>query len=246
MTFKEIFTEYFSQFRGQAGSIPTYDDREFLMGIQLGNSAIRKWDRVDGVLWNELYSRASDQNTTVFPTAQQTITSGTVSYDCPTNMRKPPREVFLYSGGDYQSLPVIDPDQLAGLSELSNAVTFIGGANIGYTMHITAALAEQYNGRKVDYLYYRKPTMLATDADPSDTVPDMSDPAFMIQHMLASRAAIARNGFLYNTASAEASQALVAMKIENYSGVPGKSDNLNMSSQWGVNKPVHDDINLSS
>lgn len=234
-TFADIFEEYYSMFRGQATSIPTFTDREFKLGIRLANNSIKKWDRVDGTLWRELYTRATDQSTDNWATANRTISSGTVSYAAPINMRKPPKKVFLYLGGDYQDVPVIDPDKLAGLSELSNAVAFLGGANQGYTMHMTASLAAQYAGRGIDYLYFKKPTLLTTATDPSATEIEMSDPNFMVQDMLVSRYTNERNGFGVQVANREAKISLVNMKIENASGVPGKSDTLDLDfGDWGA------------
>jgi hypothetical protein len=156
-------------------------------------------------------------------------------------MRKPPRKVFLYTGSEYDDVPVHGPEKLAGLSELSNAVVFLGSANTGYTMHMTAALADQLDGRGIDYLYFRKPVKLATATDPSATEIDMSDPNFAIQDMLVSRFTNARNGFGVNVASREAKAALINMKIENSSGVPGQSDNLGLEfGEWGNNSPTND------
>lgn len=245
MEFSDIFKEYYSMFRGQATSIPTYGDREFTLATHYGNNAIRKWARVDGTLWRELYARATDQNTTVWPGAARTIASGTVSYNAPSNMRKPPRKVFFYTGSEYDEVAVIDPEKLAGLSELSSAVSFLGSANTGYTMHITAALADQMDGKGIDYLYFREPTTLSTSNDPSSTVVDMSDPNYMVQEMLTLRYTNERNGFGVQVARAEAKAALINMKIENSSGVPGKSDNLGLNfGEWGQNQPVKD-IDLS-
>ena len=54
MNFSEIFEEYYTIFRGQNSNIPVSGDREYDTAIQLGNNAIRKWDRADGVEWKEL------------------------------------------------------------------------------------------------------------------------------------------------------------------------------------------------
>lgn len=241
MNFGEIFAEYFSQFRGQGVTIPTFSDREYKLAIYLGNNSIRKWDRVDGTLWNELYVRATDNTTDDWASISRTISSATVAYPCPTNMRKPPKEVWFYAGTNYDRSPVIDIGKLSGLSQLSNAVTFTGSANRGYTMHVTAAMASQLNGRGIDYLYYRKPLMLTIATTPAAIKPDMSDPNFMIQDMLTSRYTSAKNGFGIKVADREAKAALVNMKIENASGQEGKSDNIGLTPfEWGVNRPVND------
>lgn len=243
MEFQDIFAEYFSQFRGQAVQIPAYGDREFTVGVYRCNNAIRKWDRADGTLWRELNARATDQTTVIFPTIARTIASGTVSYAAPSNMRKPPKEVWVYQSGLYVRLEVVDPSKISGLNELSSAVTFLGSANTGYTMYISQQTSQDYDGRSIDYLYYRKPTFLSLTADPSTTKIDMSDPNFAIQDMLASAFSAARNGFGFKVASQEKSLALINMKIEDASGVPGNSDRLGLDTGWGVNT-VSNDIKL--
>lgn len=240
MEYQDVFAEYFTQYRGQATAIPVFGDREFTVAIYRANSAIRKWDRTDGVLWRELNVRAADQDITTFPLVAKSIVSGTVAYAAPTNMRKPPAEVFFYSGGEYSSVPVIEISDISGLSELSSAVTFIGGANTGYTMYISNQTSIDYDGRSVDYLYYKKPTLLTITDDPSAIVVDMSDPNYMIQDMLATAFAIAKNGFGYKVAAKEKSLAIINMKIENYSGVPGNTPKLRADSGWGVNNPIND------
>ena len=240
MNFTEIFTEYYSMYRGQGTSIPVFGDREYTVAIPLANNAIRKWDRADGSLWRELFVRATDQTTVDWATADRTLVDGTVSYAAPTNMRKPPRKVFFYLSGDYFEVPVIEPEKMAGLSELSRAVSFLGGANTGYTMYITAALATQYAGRSIDYLYFKKPTMFTIATTPAAIVPEMSDPNFIIQDMLVTRHTQSKNGFGVKVADREAKIALVNMKIEQSSGVPGQSDNWGVANDWGVNRHNND------
>jgi len=244
MNFQDIFSEYYPLFRGQATNIPAYPDREYQMAVALGNNAIRKWDRVDGELWNELVTRAQDQSITILPVVAKTIAASTVSYPAPTNMRKPPKEIWVFKNGQYNRLSVLESKNISGLSELNTAVTFLGSANTGYTMLISQKTSEDYDGWQVDYLYYRKPTMLPTTSDPSAIIVDMSDPNFMIQTMLAGRYANAKNGFGFNTASAAAKEALIGMKIENSSGVPGRSDSFNLEGGWGVNSLISTDMEL--
>lgn len=247
MNFQDVFQEYFPQFRGQAVNIPsTFEDREWKQAIILCNASIKKWDRADGTLWNELVARAQDQSLTIFPLVAKTITSGTVSYAAPTNMRKPPKEVWAFNGTNYRKIQVVDAKDLSGLSELSSAVTFLGSANAGYTMLISQKTSDDYNGWQVDYLYYRKPNTLPFSQLAADVVLDMSDPTFAIQDMLAGRFTNARNGFGYKVASAEAKSALLNMKIENSSGVPGRSDNLltMQPPEWGINTVNSSDMEL--
>ena len=240
-TFSEIFAEYYSLFRGRATSIPVFGDREYGVGIELANSAIRKWDRADGQLWRELQVRAQDQTTGVWATLNRTITNGTLGYVTPNNMRKPPGHVYFFNGTQQKSVKVINPEQADGRTELAESVLFTGGANTGYTMVIGQRISEQYDGWQVDYIYTKKPTLMTLASDPSALVPDMSDPNFMIQDMVASRAAQSRNGFLYKTAKADAQTALANMKIENNSGTFGNTQNaLDVRSGWGTRNRNND------
>lgn len=245
MDFDEIFAEYFSQFRGQATSIPTFGDREYTLGIHLGNAAIRTWDRVDGQLWRELITTAGEQDTTNWATANRTLDA--VTKTAPLNMRKPPAFVRFSNGTGYFDITTIPPQEAKDYTDTSSIVWFSGGANTGFTMHVGSNILSQYNGWTIDYVYVKKPTLLTIATTPAAIVPEMSDPNFMIQHMLSSRARSARNGFLYKTSNADAKTALLNMKIENDSGVWGNSDRMRdlliKGQGWGVNAPI-DDIRL--
>lgn len=247
MNFGSIFAEYFAQFRGQGTSIPVFGDREYTLGIYLGNSAIRKWDRVDGQLWRELIVTAGEQTTTVWATADRTVDGTTATP--PNNMRKPPAFVRFSNGNSTFDVTVVPPQEAKDYNDTSSIIWFEGGANTGYTMHIGGNLADQYDGWTIDYVYVKKPTLLTVTPTPASTVVEMSDPGFMIQTMVATRARSARNGFLYKTAIADAKEALLNMKIENDSGVWGNSDRmrdlLTRGQSWGVNAPIND-INLNN
>lgn len=242
MQYVEIFTAYFSQFRGQSTSIPTFSDREFKSGIQIGNSAIRTWERVDGQLWRELIVTAQQQDVVTWPLVDRTVTGLTLNP--PKNMRKPPAFVVFKNGnGGTYEVPVAPPQEAQNSSPLSGFIWFEGGANGGYKMHLTDMLASQYAGWSINYVYVKKATLLTVATDPSAMVVEMSDPEFMIQKMVELRSRPARNGFLYKTASADAKVALLNMKIENDSGVWGNSDRMRdliHDQSWGVNAPIND------
>lgn len=245
MDFSEIYAEYFSQFRGQGSSIPSFGDREYTTGIYLGNAAIRKWDRVDGQLWRELITTAGEQVVGTWAAADRLIEDGTTTYTPPNNMRKPPAFVRIGSTNGYSDIPVIPPQDAKDYSDTSSIIWFSGGANTGYTMHVGSNLATQLDGQTVDYVYVKKPTMLTIGTTPAAIIVEMSDPGFMIQEMLAARFRSSRNGFGYKTAIADAKTALLNMKIENDSGVWGNSDRLKgiLDNGWGVNT-INSDIRL--
>lgn len=242
MEFSEIFAAYYSQFRGQSTAIPSFGDREYTLGIQLGNSAIRTWDRVDGQLWRELIVTAQEQDNNTWDSSDRTVTGVTLTP--PSNMRKPPAFVRFSDGNGYSDIETIPPQEVMNYNDLSSYVWFEGGANKGYVMHIGQKLATQLNGYSIDYVYVKKPTLLTVTPSPAAIVPDMSDPEFMIQKMVELRARPARNGFLYKTASADAKVALLNMKIENDSGVWGNADRMRellaTGQGWGTNSPIGD------
>lgn len=240
MEYQDIFAEYFSQFRGQAVAIPVFGDREFTVGIYRANSAIRKWDRTDGMLWNELITTAGEQNTTTFPLVAQTIVANTVNYPAPTNMRKAPAKVRFYTSATNYNDVTVTPSEKTYDGNNDSRVWFSGGANTGYTMHVGTALSNQHNGFLVDYVYIKKPTLMTITPDPSQLIPDMSDPGYMIQDMLATAFAAAKNGFGFKVAAKEKSIAIINMKIENSSGTLGNTPGLELDSGWGVNLPLND------
>lgn len=222
MNFDAIFAEYYALYRGQATSIPVFGDPEYGIGIQLGNNSIRKWARADSEEWNEL-------KTTLQAMIPNQAVAATITI---ANMKKQPKRVFLSGGTSFE---VISNDRIDDYSNLNGLAWFTGGANTGWVLHMGGSLT-QVTGQLVDFPMQRKPVFLATATNPGATIIDMSDPNFMIQDMLASRAANARNGFLYKVAKAEANIALQNMKVENHSGTAGASINLfdNQSSgNWG-------------
>jgi hypothetical protein len=229
MTFDEIFREYYSLYRGQASTIPVYGDREYTTAIQLGNAAIKKWERADGILWKDLY-------TTLAENAEvgliKTITGGTTTYAAPADLRKPPGFVNI-NGTPFTVIPTQDVS--AYTNESSRVVWFTGSAQQGYTMHVPAGTTTQTDGFTFDYPYYKKATLLTVTPTPAAIVPEMSDPTFMIQDMLATRAQQARNGFVFKAAKAESTLSLANMKIENDSGTYHNTQNMRDTGfGWGV------------
>ncbi len=226
MNFEDIFAEYYTIFRGQAVKIPAEGDREHTVALYLANNSIRKWDRTDGQLWNELWTSAAEDGS-----GDTTTLAEGNEYDAPKNMRKPP--AFITVGGN--RIPVVAPHEAQNYSSLSAIAYFLGSANKGYKMYTNAKGA----GFAIDYPYLKKPTMMISNK----SVPDMSDPNFMIQDMLASRFANERNSFGYRSAKKEANIALQNMKIENNSGTYGNASGLGGSGAgWGVGRGVRFDI----
>lgn len=244
-TFADIFAEYYSLFRGQAASIPSgLDDREYLQGIRVYNNAIRVWERADGTLWRDLMTTYQAEGARQWaldlasnpaaPDPRLIITGGTLTYAMPRNMRKPPGKVRLYSGNGYHDVPVIEPKDVSKFTSLGGYIVFYGGANQGYIMTLSTGLDVSSNGRMIDFPYVKSATKLSTTVDPAAVVPECSDVNFLVQQMLASRYANARNGFGYKVAKADATTALANMRIENDSGGYDSMNVLTGGSGWGA------------
>lgn len=235
MTFDEIFREYYVLYRGQATKIPAFLDREYTTAIILANAAIKKWERADGILWKELYTTLSEDG-------PLTISASTTTYDAPTNMMNPPGWVSI-GGSQFQVIPTQDVSVYTSSS--SRVVWFTGNPNSGFTLRMTTETANSNAGKVIDFPYYKRATQLSLVKSPAAVKPDMSDPSFMVQDMLASRAQQARNGFVFKAAKAESTAALANMKIKNDSGTYHNVQNLrNAGAGWGIPQNNFNDIRL--
>lgn len=228
-TFKDIFAQYWVIYRGQATAIPQFGDREHRIAVLNAVNGVKKWERVDGQLWRELRSTLQAQSD-----GEKTISEGKILYDCPENMRKPPGRVFVYSNNEHSELFVVDPKNLARLNELSSAVTFIGSANTGYKMQISDRVSKEMDGRNVDYVYDKAAALPPLETNPDNYKVEMSDPRFLVWHMVKLRAASTNNGFLFRLAESEASISLMDMKIENENGTWDNPDVMEFNSRFGV------------
>ncbi len=221
MDYDAIFAEYYALFRSQATNIPVAEAPEYELGLHLARNSVRKWDRADGVQWNELWQTAVLDGTGDLQTVE-----GTTEYAAPTNMRKPPK--YIYLGNQSNAVKVVTPAQAENLSGLVGVAYFTGSANTGYILNYDPGTT---SGFEINFVYLRKPTKITKGS----SKPDMSDVNFMIQDMLASRFLGLRNGFGYKIAKNEATLALQNMKIENRND----SENLLQASGWGIGGGTH-------
>jgi len=82
MTFQEVFTAYYSLFRADS-DVPISTDDEYTVGMRLANEAINYFADYEGTYWRELFSTNQLDGT-----GTQTITTGTTTYDAPTNFKE--------------------------------------------------------------------------------------------------------------------------------------------------------------
>lgn len=230
VTFDDIFPEYFTLYRGQATNIPGASDPEYQIALQLANNAVRKWDRADGIEWNELWVNFADIDGSA-------VSTGTSEYDI-GGMRKQPKSIRFIGTTSSTERPVVPAEQADMYSEGSVAY-FTGGASTGFVLHLTGDLTT-LNGMVIDFTYLKTPYPIVNGSSKIE----MSDPNFLIHDMLAARFTNARNGFAVKVHKGEAIAALQNMKIDNNTGTYGNSDRLTPSgSGFGVSN-FYNDIRL--
>jgi len=208
MTFEEIFSTYYIEFRADS-DVPDITDPEYLMAKKFANVAINKWKQVDGVLWNELWtSRAISEE------GDDTIVAGQLEYEAPDDFVFPGGYIRL-GGGDQSSqiLQVYSPEEAQTMR--GTFAYFTGNPADGYMLRLSS-VADNLAGLAIDYDYYRAPVLMENASD----IPDMADPYFIVNSMLADRFRGARNFPAYQTAKRDADSALQNMITRNAMGTP--------------------------
>lgn len=107
MSYDDIFTEFYRQYRAEA-TVPSSTDDEYLIGYSLANEALNYWANYDGTYWRELYDTL--QNNTG---GTQTITTGTTKYLAPPNFKEAGgfAKVKNAQGNVVQSYPIIESQE---------------------------------------------------------------------------------------------------------------------------------------
>jgi len=107
MTYSEIFTAYYSQFRADY-DVPGETDDEYLVGMRLANEAINYWANYDATYWNELF----DTNRTD-GSGDQTIVLGQSIYNAPINFKEAGGAIRVLNptGATQQIYPIIEPHE---------------------------------------------------------------------------------------------------------------------------------------
>lgn len=228
MDFDTLFSDYYTQYRAEA-TVPSDTDDEYTIAKRYANNGIRRWLNYDNTFWKELFTTAQTNSTG----GVVTTTAGTASYAAPTAMKMAGGFVRLKdssTGTTLSEIPIIDPQDAQFRSDNGKYAYFTGDYSNGFTLNINPA--PDTTGQLIDYVYYKKPTEFSTGTD----VTEMSNPSFLVDHMLASRFRSSRNPY-YSTAKRDAENALGQMKMENDSGtwsnpwqVPDRS-----GSVWGAN-----------
>lgn len=225
-----LFKQYYFQYRTEADT-PASTDDEYIIFTSLANEAINRWCNYDNTFWKELFDTAQTDGT-----AQLTVAANTVTYSAPTNMKSSGGFLKLYSlvNGVYTTqvrIPIIEPQDAQFQSDLAPYCYFTSNPNTGFTLHLNPEPISSWVGLKMDYIYYKNPTLLSIGSDTTE----MSEPYFIIHRALANRFRGSRNPY-YTSAKNDAEDVLKTMQMTNNSGNwsdPWKLAD-NSGSQWGV------------
>lgn len=215
MTFDEIFTAFWTQYRADS-DVPDSSDPEYTIALRLANEAINHWKTYDGTYWKELFASFKEED-------GGTIVTGTTEYDCPDNFQEAGGVVKVLDSNDkvVQQYPVIEAHEAQFKSDNATYAYFRGNPAEGYKLVINPSPSSALNGKSIDYIYYKTPTEFSTGTD----VTEMSNPYFIVHRILANRFRASRNPY-YEDALRDAENALAKMKIDNDSGT--------WANQWSV------------
>lgn len=211
MNFSDIFEAYYNLYRSEADTPATTDD-EYPVAIRLANEAINRWSSYDNTMWQELFTTLQLEND-----GDTTTVSGTTTYAVPANFKLPAGVVMILDtdGTRLATLDVIPVEEVQYMSDSATYCYFSGNPNTGFTLTLNPAPLSTWSGKSINYIYYKKPTLMTKGS----SKPEMGDPYFIVNRMLANRFRSSRNPY-YNTAKSDAEDALRMMQLQNNSGTP--------------------------
>lgn len=209
MNFDEIFEAYYNLYRLEAET-PASSDDEYPIGIRLANEAIARWAAYDGTYWKELFTTLN------LAGEAQSIEANTIEYDAPDDFKEAGGYVVIrdpINNTVQTRYGIIEPQDAQFRSDNSSYCFFTGNPGEGYTLHLNPVPPANLTGCTIDYVYYKKPTVLATGTDTTE----MSEPYFIVHRALANRFRGSRNPY-YGSAKADAEDILKTMQMANNSG----------------------------
>lgn len=226
MTFTQIFTAYWTQYRADA-DVPASTDDEFTIAMRLANEALNHWATYDATYWKELWTTNQLDGS-----GAQTITTADTTYSVASNFREAGGSVKVKnsSGKTVQNYPIINPEEAQFKGDNDTYAYFSGNLKDGFTLNLNPAPASSLNGMDIDYVYYKTPTEYTAAGDTSE----VPNPYFIVHRILANRFRASRNPY-YEDAIRDAENALGKMKIDNDSGTWANPWSLadNSGSEWG-------------
>ena len=226
MTFEELFEIYYGMFRAEP-DYPATTDPEWKLATQYYNNALLRLQAYDDTKWNFLYETLQNAST-----GTKILATGDTTYTAPTEMAEPGGYItYIDSNGGRTNISLVQPHEAQALTSESKYAYFTGDRQSGYVLNVNPAPTSTENGYNIDYVYYKKPTLLTT-AETGTTVIEGGDPAFYYNHMLAQRFRASENFPSYQTALRDAEEALKGMKLKNNSGT--------WFNEWTMTDPTGD------
>lgn len=178
ITESEIIDQIYSAYENDSTSWSS-TSAEYLTARRLCKAAILRWEYLEGTRWNELYTTLTDA-----ADGTKTITAGTYTYGCPTNMHYPPQQTsyvrLVTSSGSKTFLPVIPLSKVEQMGQSTDAFCyFTGNPKSGYTLNINPNL-NLTTGDTINYEYWKNATYFTT----TTSTTEMSNPFFIVHYVL--------------------------------------------------------------
>lgn len=152
---------------------------EYLTARNLSKEAIGRWAYVEGGMWAELFSTLTGASD-----GTKTVTAGTYTYGCPTDMRIPPQpEDYVRienSGGASSYYRVIPLSKVQQIDDITDKICwFTGNPKLGYTLNINSGVTLS-TGDTILYEYYKNPTYFTT----TTSTTEMANPFYIVHYVL--------------------------------------------------------------
>jgi len=209
MTFKEVFTAYYTAYRAES-EVPDSTDDEYITGMRFANEAVNYWSNYENTYWKELFKTLVGADD-----GDKLIVTGKTTYECPSDMREVGGFVKILNSDAVavRNIPIVEPQDVQFMSASSQFCYFTGDPTTGFILNINLVPGTSINGGQINYVYYKKPNLFTTDTDTSE----VPNGYFIVNRMLANRFRVSRNPY-YNSALRDAENDIRTMQADNNSG----------------------------
>lgn len=135
MTFDDIYTAFYSQYRSDS-DVPVSGDDEYTVGMRLANEAINRWANYDATYWKDLFTTLQTNGG-----GTQTISTGVQNYLAPANFREAGGfvKVLDTDGSTKATYPIIEPHEAQFRDDNSSYAYFTQGQNYYSTGTVSQA-----------------------------------------------------------------------------------------------------------
>jgi hypothetical protein len=223
MNFEQLFRLFYTKYRGEENP-PTTTDPEWEIAVSNYNNALDRLEEYDDARWDFLKTTLQ-VSTQVSPVLDRTLTTGDLTFTCPTDMLFPGGLYWKIDLNGVRSVPmkVKKVEDIAVTSQFSQYSYFIGDQHNGYTFNLNPAVPVEEDGWGLDYIYYKKaPRLIADSSDPNyedgTSIITGAPAKFFACYMAAQRFLDSRNFPAYQVMLRDAEESLKNSKLRNNSG----------------------------